>query len=88
MQIKINNIIASMSNHLGPQEKLVVAVLIYRGPTTTDIFEHLGIKSPSAVIYRLRKLGISITTKIIVKKTTKYSWLMHQAEYELDTIWI
>lgn len=67
------------------QADLVLAVLKYRGATTTDIFEELGIKSPSSVIHRLRKSGYQIKTKRIWKKTKRYSWIMLQAEYTLDS---
>jgi hypothetical protein len=65
------------------QADLVLAVLQTRGPTTTDIFEYMGVKSPSTVIHRLRKSGHNITTKRIWKKTFKYSWPLLQAEYTL-----
>jgi len=67
------------------QAELVLAVLQSRGATTTDIFEDLGIKSPSSVIHRLRKSGYLISTKLLWKKTAKYSWYMIQAEYTLET---
>ncbi len=67
------------------QADLVLAVLKLKGPTTTDVFEYMGVKSPSAVIHRLRKSGYSITTKKIWKKTYKCSVVMHQAEYRLIT---
>ena len=65
------------------QDELVLAVLQHRGATTPDIFANLGIKSPSAVIHRLRKSGYQIDTKLTWKNTTKYTRLQPQTEYSL-----
>ena len=65
------------------QADLILAVLQSRGPTTTDIFEYMGVKSPSAVIHRLKKDGYKITSKGIWKKTFKSPEMILQAEYTL-----
>ncbi len=65
-----------------PQTAKVLSKLAY-GPATTDKLENLGIRSPSSVIHRLRKQGWIIRTRLIWKKTAKYSWIIRQAEYTL-----
>ncbi|MAY41903.1 MULTISPECIES: helix-turn-helix domain-containing protein [unclassified Neptuniibacter] len=65
------------------QTELVLAVLQIKGPTTTDQFHSLEVKSPSAVIYRLRKLGYSIRTKYIQRNSLENPYWVMQAEYTL-----
>ena len=65
------------------QADLVLWLLNYKGPVTTDQLERIGVKSPSAVIHKLRKSGYRIRTKLIWKLTHKYSFMMKQAEYRL-----
>lgn len=65
------------------QADLLLAVLQIKGPTTTDVFEYLGIKSPSAVVSRLKKSGFKISTKRRWVRKITDSRFMLQAEYTL-----
>lgn len=85
MSLSTNKSKTNNTTKKNTQADLVLAVLRLRGPTTTDIFEYMEVKSPSSVIHRLRKAGYRITTKLVWKKTFKYPWVMHQAEYTLNT---
>lgn len=85
MKLYTTHTIALNTAPLHTQADLILAVLKFRGPTTTDIFEDLGIKSPSSVIHRLRRFGYQINTKLIWKKTARHSREMRRAEYTLNS---
>jgi hypothetical protein len=76
--------INSLPSKQHTQAELVLAVLQIKGPTTTEQFHSLGVKSPSAVIYQLRKLGYRIGTKYVERRSLENPCWAKQAEYKLS----
>lgn len=74
----------SLSTQRYTQAELVLAVLQIKGPTTTEQLHSLGVKSPSAVIYRLRKLGYRIGTRYVERRSLEDPYWVKQAEYKLS----
>ncbi|WP_420554785.1 helix-turn-helix domain-containing protein [Neptuniibacter marinus] len=78
------NWVRSLSSKRYTQAELVLAILQIKGPTTTDQFRSLGVKSPSAVIYRLRKLGYRIGSRYVERRSLEDPNRVKQAEYKLS----
>ena len=66
------------------QADLVLAILQVNGAVTTDQLHALGVKAPSAVIYKLRCIGYDIRTKFVARnRRLENPFRVKQAEYRL-----